>query len=105
MRSYDEREKARDEAASASPDATGSTGSVTAAAGGAVRCVGEEGRSAPKRLAIRTRFIDDFFEDCAGPRGIRQASLGGHDLTPCHALLYGQTSKYRSHRKFCVRDV
>ncbi|CAM9815400.1 unnamed protein product, partial [Laminaria digitata] len=80
MRSYNEREKARDEAASAPPpddpasstDPATSTGSGDTAVGGAVRYMGEKGRSAPKRLAIRTRFCDDFFEDCAGPRGIKQ---------------------------------
>ncbi len=28
-----------------------------------------------RRLAIRTRFIDDFFEDCTGRRGIKQVSI------------------------------
>lgn len=92
MRSYAERAKAIEEAASAPPEATDSAGSTTVAAGGPLMFVGEKGRSAPKRLAIRTRFCDDFFEDCTGPRGIKQASFGGHHLAPCHALLCGQTS-------------
>ena len=90
MRSYYEIEKARDEAMSASRDATDSTNPVTVAAGGAIKGMTETGRTAPKRLAIRTRFIDDFFEDCTGPRGIKQARFGGHHPMPCHALLCGQ---------------
>lgn len=30
-----------------------------------------------RRLAIRTRFCDDFFKDCADARGITQARCGG----------------------------
>ena len=78
MRSHNERATAGDEAASAPPDTTGDTASVTAADGGAVRSV-KKGRSTSKRLAIRTRSCDDFFEDCAGPRGIKLSSLA--DIT------------------------
>lgn len=39
---------------------------------------GDAASAAPntnRRLAIRTRFIDDFFEDCVLSRGIKQVSL------------------------------
>lgn len=44
--------------------------------------VGSEGLNvgktpAKRRMAIRTRFCDDFFEDCAGARGIKQARWNG----------------------------
>ena len=84
MRSYTERAKVTSDLADSSSTllgATSSTGPVadaTAPAGDGMRSERETGTVASKRLAIRTRFIDDFFEDCAGPRGIKQASfLGG----------------------------
>lgn len=46
-------------------------GAATASAAGA------DSRSSERRLAIRTRFCDDFFEDCAGQRGIKQVRLCG----------------------------
>eukprot|EP00904_Undaria_pinnatifida_P003031 jgi/Undpi1/12729/HiC_scaffold_6.g02397.m1 len=78
MRSYTERAKVTSDLADSSSTllgATSSTGPVadaTAPAGDGMRSERETGTVASKRLAIRTRFIDDFFEDCAGPRGIKQ---------------------------------
>eukprot|EP00752_Nemacystus_decipiens_P008595 g7674.t1 len=49
---------------------------VAAAAEGAadttMAAVEREARGSERRLAIRTRFCDDFFEDCAGRREIKQ---------------------------------
>lgn len=62
--------KAEEEAAAAAAE-DGAAQSATAGATAA----GGEGRGSERRLAIRTRFCDDFFEDCAGRRGIKQVYI------------------------------
>ncbi|CAN0551628.1 unnamed protein product [Ectocarpus sp. 12 AP-2014] len=68
MQTAEDREKAKAREESSAPPLK-PTAAVTAAAV-------SDGvpRDVQRRLAIRTRFCDDFFEDCAGPRGIKQCA-------------------------------
>lgn len=64
MQMSEDRRKAKAEEQAAA--AKGQAEQGGGAAGGA------ESGGSERRLAIRTRFCDDFFEDCAGRRGIKQ---------------------------------
>eukprot|EP00903_Cladosiphon_okamuranus_P015440 g14261.t1 len=74
MQMVEDRRKARaEEAAAASAAAAAGAGDGTAEATTGVATGAEwETRGSERRLAIRTRFCDDFFEDCVGRRGIKQ---------------------------------
>lgn len=69
MEIYEERERVKEEEKSAAPAAAASTSTAPEKAAAPE---GKTSRGAERRLAIRTRFCDDFFEDCAGKRDIKQ---------------------------------
>ncbi|CAN0561567.1 unnamed protein product, partial [Ectocarpus sp. 12 AP-2014] len=72
MQTVEDREKAKAQEESSAPPLEEATTAATAAVAS-----DSVPRDVQRRLAIRTRFCDDFFEDCAGPRGIKQiVSLG-----------------------------
>ncbi|CBN75792.1 conserved unknown protein [Ectocarpus siliculosus] len=62
-------------------------------------------RDVQRRLAIRTRFCDDFFEDCAGPRGIKQiVSLGaGMDTRGLRLRASGDTKVFEVDQALVLR--
>lgn len=67
MEIYDEIERVLEQQRAAAAAASPSQAPEAAAAPEQRKSRGVE-----RRLAIRTRFCDDFFEDCAGERGIKQ---------------------------------
>ncbi|CAM9451642.1 unnamed protein product [Scytosiphon promiscuus] len=76
MEIYEDRQKVREEEEAAAAAAAAAAVSTSAAIE-APAPEGRKSRGAERRLAIRTRFCDDFFEDCAVQRGIKQiVSLG-----------------------------
>lgn len=83
MQTAEDRRKAKAE----EEEATVAAGAGTAeAAAAAAAATGGESRGSERRLAIRTRFCDDFFEDCAGRRGIKQVLLTGGRCVLYHLL-------------------
>ncbi|CAM9581551.1 unnamed protein product [Ectocarpus fasciculatus] len=104
MQTAEDREKARaQEELSAPPleatDTDTDTDTVAAAASDGVP------RDAQRRLAIRTRFCDDFFEDCTGPRGIKQiVSLGaGMDTRGLRLRASGDTKVFEVDQALVLR--
>ena len=55
--------------------------------------------SSSRRLAIRTRFCDDYFENCAGARGIKQVHSAGEIYYP---VVERWSSLCPSHQSKCA---
>ncbi|CAB1111767.1 unnamed protein product [Ectocarpus sp. CCAP 1310/34] len=99
MQTAEDREKAKAHEESSAPPLD-----PTAAATAAVASNGVP-RDVQRRLAIRTRFCDDFFEDCAGPRGIKQiVSLGaGMDTRGLRLRASGDTKVFEVDQALVLR--
>ncbi|CAN0131925.1 unnamed protein product [Ectocarpus sp. 12 AP-2014] len=100
MQTVEDREKAKaQEDSSALPLEEATTTATAAVASDSVT------RDVQRRLAIRTRFCDDFFEDCAGPRGIKQiVSLGaGMDTRGLRLRASGDTKVFEVDQALVLR--
>ncbi|CBJ26484.1 conserved unknown protein [Ectocarpus siliculosus] len=99
IQTVEDREKVKAQEELSAPPLEATTAATAAAASDGVP------RDVQTRLAIRTRFCDDFFEDCAGPRGIKQiVSLGaGMDTRGLRRRASGDTKVFEVDQALVLR--
>ncbi|CAM9982501.1 unnamed protein product [Pylaiella littoralis] len=104
MQKAEDRQKAKEEEETASFAAESTTTTRSTGATAAAK-VSQASSGGERRLAIRTRFCDDFFEDCTTRRGIRQiVSLGaGMDTRGLRLKATGDTKVFEVDQALVLR--
>ncbi|CAM9487222.1 unnamed protein product, partial [Ectocarpus sp. 6 AP-2014] len=99
MQTVEDREKAKAQEELSAPPLEATAAATAAAASDGVP------RDVHRRLAIRTRSCDDFFENCAGPRAIKQiVSLGaGMDTRGLRRRASGDTKVFEVDQALVLR--